>query len=102
MGDRDKWSLTAGLDFLDFKDLECQRAVLNPPFTKNQWIKHIEHAWSFLKPGGRLVSVCPDSRTSKKFLDFVKGKKYSIVDVEPGTFKESGTNVNTMILVIDK
>ena len=32
--------------------------VMNPPFTKDADIRHILHAWTFLRPGGKLVSLC--------------------------------------------
>jgi predicted RNA methylase len=33
------------------------RIVMNPPFEKGQDAAHVEHAYKFLKPGGRLVAI---------------------------------------------
>jgi DNA invertase Pin-like site-specific DNA recombinase/protein-L-isoaspartate O-methyltransferase len=45
--------------------LECNgnlgkfdRVLMNPPFENGSDIKHIQHAITFLKPGGRLVAIC--------------------------------------------
>lgn len=33
------------------------RIVMNPPFSKGRDIQHVQHAYSLLKPGGRLVAI---------------------------------------------
>lgn len=75
------------------------RIVMNPPFANADDIKHIRHALTFLKPGGRLVAICAGGPRQEAALK-------PIADLwEPlpaGTFEESGTNVNTVLLVIDK
>lgn len=78
------------------------RVVMNPPFDKNTWVKHIEHAWNFIKDGGRLVAVCPSAKHNKFFQRFVEGKDYSIKEVPAGEFSESGTQIATMIVSINK
>ncbi len=35
------------------------RILMNPPFSNNQCITHIKHAYDQLKPGGKLVAVVP-------------------------------------------
>lgn len=96
-------------DFLTV-DVETgfDRIVANPPFTKNQDIDHVMHMYDLLKPGGRIVSVMSSSWTfgiQKKqvaFRDFLHsiGAAYHVVG--SGTFKESGTNVNSMVVEINK
>lgn len=46
-------------DFLKVEpDKMCfDRVVANPPFTRNQDCKHVEHAFKFLKPDGKLVAI---------------------------------------------
>lgn len=84
------------------------RVVMNPPFTNDQDIKHVRHAFTFLKPGGRLIAIMSPgftfggSRTRQAFRDFVE-KHGGIVDELPeGTFKESGTNVRTVVVELKK
>ena len=71
---------------------------MNPPFTKGQDIKHVNHALQFLKPGGKLVAIMAGNDKSKWFdsLEWC----YEIEDVPAGAFKESGTNVATIIVTI--
>lgn len=33
------------------------RIIMNPPFSKGRDIQHVQHAYSLLKPGGRLVAI---------------------------------------------
>lgn len=86
-------------DFLDCNgDLgKFDRVVMNPPFSKGADIKHIEHALTFLKPGGRLVAVCANGpRQRAAFIDRAEHWE----DLPAGTFKQSGTNVNTALVVL--
>lgn len=73
--------------------------IMNPPFEKGNDIKHIKHAITMLKSGGRLVSICangPRQRTA--FMDEVTHWE----DLPQGTFKNAGTMVNTALFVYDK
>jgi 16S rRNA G1207 methylase RsmC len=47
------------VEFADFLDHQgaYDRIVMNPPFENGADIAHIQHAFSLLSPGGRLVSV---------------------------------------------
>ena len=84
------------------------RIVMNPPFTKNQDVDHIKHAYDFLKNGGRLVSVAGLSwktGSQKKqiaFRKWLKENNAEIEELDAGEFKESGTNVKTCIITINK
>lgn len=83
------------------------RIVMNPPFTKGQDIAHVTHALKFLKPGGRLVALtAPGWRTAQSdkaflFRGVVEELGADVQDVPAGTFRESGTNIATLLLVID-
>lgn len=99
-----------GKDFLKLrkKKVAYDRVVMNPPFSGHKDIDHVMHAWKFLRPGGRLVSVMSagvefrQDKKTKRFQDFVQ--KYGGV-VEPlpeSAFRSSGTDVNTVLLTIDK
>lgn len=99
-------------DFLTFPpEALYDRVVMNPPFARQADIAHVQHAWKFLKPGGRLVAIVSAGayfREDRKACEFrawmlratVIGFKW--IENPPGAFKESGTNVRTYILVLDK
>lgn len=90
-------------DFLLFspaKDAHYQRIVMNPPFTKNQDIKHVNHALKWLAPGGILVAIMMDNQTRKGFQEIVEKYDPEIIEVERGAFKESGTMIPTIIVRI--
>lgn len=94
-------------DFLKCNDgVVFDRVVMNPPFTKGQDIKHVLHALKFLKPGGRLVAIMsPMVTASAKFsAGILAAGCYPArwEKVPEGTFKESGTNLRTVIATIDK
>ena len=84
------------------------RILMNPPFEQLQDIDHIEHAYSMLNEGGRLVSVASASVTfnSRKkaasFRDWVDSKGGEIVQLPENAFKESGTGVNSVLVILDK
>lgn len=96
-------------DFLTVDPTESyDRVVMNPPFTRQDDIRHVLHAWKFLKPGGRLVAVMSNGvtfRSTPLTLQFWALKESQYGEIHPlpeGSFKESGTGVNTVIAVIPK
>ncbi len=102
-------AVIVGEDFLQAdEELEFDRIIANPPFTKNQDIDHILKMYSLLKEGGRLVTIASPSWTfgsQKKQVEFREWLDEIGAQVEPlpeGTFKESGTNIKAMLIVIDK
>jgi phospholipid N-methyltransferase len=75
------------------------RVVMNPPFQNGDDIKHIQHAASMLKPGGRLVALCANGpRQREKLIPMAAQWE----DLPAGTFKEQGTGVSTALLVIER
>jgi len=94
-------------DFLQYPiDFKFDRIVMNPPFTRQQDIQHVEKALLNLKDGGCLVSVMSAGvmfRQNKKtlaFWDKVKEYDYEVIELPSGAFKVSGTMVNTVILKV--
>lgn len=83
------------------------RVVMNPPFARQSDIDHVRHAWKFLKPGGRLVSIMSTSWT---FRDNTKSRDFrAMVDRygeseanPPGSFKAAGTSIETTLVVLRK
>jgi predicted RNA methylase len=88
-------------DFLAVKpsDIGLFDAVLmNPPFHMRSDIAHIKHALSFLKPGCSLVAICMQGH---RRIEELKPLASEWIDLEPDTFKETGTKtLATMLLII--
>lgn len=100
-------SVAAPSDFLTVTPNPIyDRVIMNPPFSRQADIKHVCHALKFLKPGGKLVSVMASSVTfrsnklTENFREMVKSKGGWIEELPEGSFKSSGTMVNTVIVVV--
>lgn len=94
------------LDSDDWEDYDC--IVMNPPFENHQDIDHVLHAYNALKKGGRLVAIMSPSpffnqnskaASFRQWFDKYNGHK---IDLPSGSFKESGTGVNTILVHIEK
>lgn len=88
-------------DFLEFEPtafVPFERIVMNPPFENGSDIRHIEHAVKFLSPGGRLVAICANGPRQREKLMPIASEWH---DLPAGTFAESGTMVNSALLVIN-
>lgn len=90
---------TVCTDFLEWDAPEkFDRILMNPPFERGDDIKHILKARDLLKPGGTLVAICAGGPRQKEALEPLA----SLWEPLPaGTFQESGTNVNTVLLTIE-
>jgi hypothetical protein len=94
-------------DFLKH-DGKYDRIVMNPPFENGQDMEHVKHAYSLLKPGGRLVAVMAHGGTAKRD-EFDRWASELGGEIEPlpqGSFAGSDafrkTGVNTKLVTIDK
>jgi len=94
-------------DFLQYlSGVGYDRIIMNPPFTRQQDIAHVEKALMHLKDGSILVSVMSVGvtfRHDKKTTDFwykLSGYDYEIIELPIGAFKVSGTMVNAIILKV--
>ncbi|CRM87353.1 Type I restriction-modification system methyltransferase subunit [Pseudomonas sp. 22 E 5] len=83
------------------------RVLMNPPFDKKRSdIHHVVHALKFLKPGGRLVAIMPsgvtfrDDALTRDFRDIVDQRGGHIEALPDASFKQAGTMVNTVLVVI--
>jgi predicted RNA methylase len=100
-----------GVNVGDFLQVEpnpiYDRVIMNPPFSKQQDIHHVLHAFKFLKPGGKLVSVMSnsvtfrDNKLTKDFREFVDMHGGYIEECPEASFKESGTMVRTVIATLE-
>lgn len=107
---------TAGLpnvvreDFLEMRPttVPFDAIAMNPPFDRGRDIDHVLHALRFLKPGGKLAAIMAagveyrEDRKTVAFRTLVERMGGRFRDLPPGSFAESGTNVNTVILTLTK
>ncbi|QDT41046.1 Methyltransferase small domain protein [Gimesia alba] len=98
-------------DFLSFYENRIgsfQTIIMNPPFSRFQDINHVMRAYDFLTEGGRLVAVMSDGFTFRQdtrsagFRDWLEVNGWHWEPLPEGSFKSSGTNVNTVMVIIDK
>jgi predicted RNA methylase len=82
--------------------------IMNPPFAKNQDIKHVLHAFKFLVPGGKLIAITsPHWEIAKEkecveFREWLATQSFFVEEIEEGAFKTSGTKIKTTLLQIIK
>lgn len=97
-----------GSDFLGHCNVKYDRIIMNPPFSKQQDIVHVSHAYAHLQTGGRLVAVMAAGitfRKNRRTVEFMEGVKKFHGEVFPlpeGSFKASGTGVNTVLVTLVK
>ena len=82
--------------------------IMNPPFEKKQDIDHVTHLFNnALARHGRLVSVMSagvmhnSDKKTVAFREFVNDNGY-FQELPAGSFKESGTGINTVLCILDK
>lgn len=101
-------------DFLQQSPVpQYDRVVMNPPFDRGRDCDHVLHAYQFLKPGGMLVAVmsaraefATDGRR-KALHDLIKQTRgrypgANWFALPERSFAHAGTNVNTVMLRIEK
>jgi predicted RNA methylase len=81
------------------------RIVMNPPFTGGADVQHVTHALRFLKPGGLLVAVMSWGVTfgrgpAAEFRKLVEHRGGAAEACPEKSFAESGTGVETIIVVV--
>ena len=85
-------------NFLDFPATgDFDWVIMNPPFYGKHYADHVNHALKFLKVGGCLKAILPI--TARYDHGLLKGEW---CDLPVGSFRESGTNINTTVLTIWK
>ena len=98
-------------DFYDeHKDDEkhITHVIMNPPFSHSRDIKHTMMAFELLKSGGTLISIISenalyyDNEYSNIFKDWCKKNNAYIESIPYGSFKDSGTTVDTVIIKVVK
>lgn len=95
-------------DFLAYRpERGFDVVVMNPPFSRQADIDHVQHAWAMVNPGGRLVAIMAASvgfRSNAKTTAFREliAAYGELFENPEGSFKASGTNVNTVTVVLNK
>lgn len=90
------------------KNLGITHVIMNPPFSKSRDIKHTIMAYELMSKGGVLVGIISEnslywkSKVSEEFKSWLERKNAYIEEVPYGTFKESGTLVDTLLIKIIK
>lgn len=104
---RDKGYKVIDRDFLSATSMAVyDRVIMNPPFAKSADVKHVSHALTMVKPGGKLVAIMSAGvtfRTDRRTVEFrekVSRLGGTITMLPEKTFAESGTNVNTVLVEI--
>ena len=89
--------------------MEFDRILMNPPFEKQACIDHVTTAFNLLKEGGILVAIMSSGvmfRENKKTVTFresILDRYADVIESNPeGSFKESGTMVNTVMIRLIK
>ena len=90
-------------DFLEMKVSPgggFDRILMNPPFERNQDIDHVMHAWSLLRPGGRLVAIMSEhpffasDAKSAIFREWLVDRYGSDTELPAGTFRNQATSTD--------
>ena len=85
---------------------QFDRVIMNPPFNKGQDLKHIAHAVThWLKPGGQLFALMlphEDDAISQALGAADDLCSWTTEDIDAGAFKQSGTNIRTSLLLLEK
>lgn len=93
-------------------DSGYDRILMNPPFSDGRDIEHVRHAYSLLKPGGRIVAIMGESaftnqnKRATEFRDWLAQVGGTDEKLPEGTFNDPSLPVNTganaRMVVIEK
>jgi len=117
-------------DFMEVPALSItpDKVLMNPPFSANQDVQHVCRALNMLRPGGKLAAIMSphftfanDAMSSgfRRLIGFPDGMRMgdqtgielsgdigianaSVELLPAGTFKEAGTNVSAVLVLIEK
>jgi len=98
-----------GDDFMEFDPGYMFDVILaNPPFTNNQDIRHVQHMYDLLADGGVLVSVMSigwktgNNKLQKEFRNWLQEKEATVIEIDQGAFRSSGTSIATCLVKLEK
>ncbi len=97
-----------GDDFTTYDLGLYDKIIANPPFSKNQDIRHVRRMYEHLNNGGTVAAImsCHWKIASEKecadFREWLKDVHAKVCDIEEGSFKQSGTGIETTAVIIQK
>ncbi|MCC0179912.1 class I SAM-dependent methyltransferase [Waterburya agarophytonicola K14] len=98
-----------GTDFLTSSPQPIyDRILANPPFGNNGVTRHTQHAYKFLKPGGKLVTLAhhyqlQPSKRDRDFFDWLKSVQARFLNLSRAFQKsDRPTSVPIQLIAIDK
>ena len=99
-----------GMDFLEVEPCPFDVVAMNPPFSGLADIRHVRHAFKFLKPGGRLIAImsespffrdCREASEFRDWLDQIGGESERLpADTFSSAESYRSTSVNTRLVTI--
>ena len=104
---KEKGVVFKGDNFEDCRD-RYQRIIANPPFSKNQDIKHVMKMYDLLEEGGEMSVIMSrhwqiaNEKTCTDFRAWLASVDAVVEDIDQGEFKESGTAIATALVYIKK
>lgn len=88
------------------------RIIMNPPFSDRRDAEHVQHAYSLLRPGGRLVALMGEGvffgqdKKAQAFREWLEQVGGTSEKLEAGTFLDpslpANTGVNARMVVVDR
>ena len=88
------------------------RIIMNPPFSNRRDAEHVRHAYSLLKPGGRIVAIMGEGvffgqdKKAQDFREWLESVDGTSEKLPEGSFMDPSlpvnTSVNARMVVIDK
>ena len=84
------------------------KIIANPPFSDNQDIEHVRLMYERLEEGGILAAITSQhwkfasEKKCVEFREWLEEVHGEVFEISAGEFKESGTTVSTMAVVIKK
>lgn len=88
------------------------RIIMNPPFSDRRDAEHVQHAYTLLKPGGRLVAIMGEGvffgqdKKAQAFRDWLEETGGTSEKLEEGAFLDPSlpvnTGVNARMVVVEK
>lgn len=88
------------------------RIIMNPPFSDRRDAEHVQHAYTLLRPGGRIVAIMGEGvffgqdKKAQAFRDWLDERGGTSEKLPEGSFMDPSlpvqTGVNARLVVIDK
>lgn len=93
------------MGFIWYVWTKSDKIIMNPPFAKSQDVSHILNAYNnHLNTWWRLVSIASTSIQTREWglYDDLRELEPEFITIAEGSFKDSWTMVNSVIVILDK